>query len=120
MSWLVAGLARIPWRRFLLPLVAACLTLPMARLARGYSWPQSLVSAAAIGTLAYGVRRTAEQVQLARRAHHIAELGDDAPRGSFVERAEVAPAPRPEQAGGEEHEVDQATCDPADKQEKEP
>lgn len=110
-------------RRLLLPLVAALIALPIARGMRDYSWPLALVSAAAVGALAYAARRSVDQIRLASAEHRPPQVFSAArtnlaPGG--VETAGRSGAPRPDEERGDEQNVDPAAGDPADQEQEEP
>jgi|GEM_PF-4571060 len=66
-------------RRLILPGVAALVALPLLRAQLGYPWSMAWVTAVAIGTLAYLVRKTTEQLRVAYRTHRIERPDDPDP-----------------------------------------
>ncbi len=56
-------------RRLAMPAAAVLCALPILRFLRGYTWPMALVTAFAIGALAYALRRTVFHVHMAQQAH---------------------------------------------------
>lgn len=82
-------------RRLALPIVATLIALPLVHGLRDYSWPQSWVTALAVGALAYVTRRTFEQI---RRP----------------------PAPWPDHERDDQQDMYEAAADPADQEKEQP
>lgn len=73
-SWIPKLFGPASMRRLTMPAAAALCAIPVLRFLRGYTWPMALVTALAIGALAYALRRTLLHMHMAQQAHRVPSI----------------------------------------------